>query len=429
MLNLDIGIAGAGIAGLVAGIELRQAGWAVSIFESRSRTGGRIQSLQQGGLVIETGPEFIHGKLKETLGLLKKYKIRYEPIDGKMYHARNGQVEESREWIEGWDELLNKMKSLGRDLPFQEFLDKYFPEDRFGELKKSAIRFAEGYDLADVRTASTQALILEWGHEESEQFRIPAGYETVIHALENEFKQLGGKIFLNHPIKSVDWNSRKIVLEMQDGQTFSMDKLIISIPLSSLNQESPPAESIIFIPALREKQEAFGQIGFGTVVKIVMVWHSAFWKPLVPDAQFIFSDYFFPTWWTQYPADIPMLTGWLGGPAAEEFAGKPDTFFFEKAIESLTSIFSVSAAQIKKDLESYRIFNWKNEPWSRGAYSYGRVGFRNSKTIYRKPVESRIYFAGEACYDGPFPGTVESAVVSGQVTARNLLKDLDKRNV
>jgi len=429
MLNQDIGIVGAGISGLVAGIELRQAGGAVSIFESRSRTGGRIQSLQAGGLVIETGPEFIHGKLKETLSLLKKYNIPYEPIDGKMYKARNGRVEESLEWIEDWDVLLNKMKSLGRDLPFQEFLDKYFPEDRFGELKKSAIRFAEGFDLADVSTASTQALILEWGYEESEQFRIPAGYETLIHALENEFRQLGGKIFLNQPVKSVDWNSRKILLDIQDGQTFNMDKLIITIPLSSLNQQSPPAESITFIPALGEKQEAFGRIGFGTVIKIVMVWHSAFWKLLIPDAQFIFSDYFFPTWWTQYPEDIPMLTGWIGGPVAEKFADKPDTFFFEKAIESVASIFSVSAAQIKKDLKSYWIFNWKNEPWSRGAYSYGRVGFRHSKTVYRKPVESRIYFAGEACYDGPFPGTVESAVVSGLVTARNLLNDLYKINV
>ena len=121
--------------------------------------------------------------------------------------------------------------------------------------------------------------------------------------------------------------------------------------------------------------------------------------------------------------------GLAWGPCGGGVRWQAGYIFFEKAIESLTSIFSVSAAQIKKDLESYRIFNWKNEPWSRGAYSYGRVGFRNSKTIYRKPVESRIYFAGEACYDGPFPGTVESAVVSGQVTARNLLKDLDKRNV
>jgi hypothetical protein len=45
-----------------------------------------------------------------------------------------------------------------------------------------------------------------------------------------------------------------------------------------------------------------------------MIWDRAFWKNRIPDVQFIFSDCFIPTWWTQYPIDLPMLTGWLGGP-------------------------------------------------------------------------------------------------------------------
>lgn len=421
--SLNIGIAGAGISGLVAGIEIQRAGHAVSIFESRSRTGGRIQTLQVNGLVVETGPEFIHGKLKETIALLKKYKIFFEPVDGKMYSARDGQLTETYEMSPGWDKLLDKMKSLESDLPFLEFLNRYFPEERFMELRKSAIRFAEGFDLADVQTASTQALILEWEHDEEEQYHIPAGYETLIRALENEFTGMGGKIFLNHQIESIDWDP-EIRINIKGNQTFIVDKLVVTLPISVLNQEAPVKESIIFYPALKEKQKAFEEIGFGTVTKIVMIWHAEFWKTMAPDAQFILSDCFFPTWWTQYPSDIPMLTGWLGGSRALESAGRPDSFFFEKAIESLASIFSLSADQIKNYLKDYRIFNWKNEPGSRGAYSYSRVGFRNSKTVYRKPVQNRIYFAGEACYDGAHPGTVEAAVVSGLVTAGNFIKDL-----
>src|ERR1700680_3646728 len=212
MHRYDIGIAGAGISGLKAGIELQSAGHPVSIFESRSRTGGRIESLQVAGLIVETGPEFIHGKLKETIGLLKKYKIPFDQTGGKMYDARDGRVRLTYEMAEGWDQLLDKMKSLEEDLPFQEFLEKNFPGNRFIELKKSAVRFAEGFDLADVQTASTQALILEWEHDESKQFRIPSGYGTLIRALENEFKTLGGKIYLSHPVETVDWNSNKILL-------------------------------------------------------------------------------------------------------------------------------------------------------------------------------------------------------------------------
>jgi monoamine oxidase len=423
MNSLNIGIAGAGISGLVAGIEIQRAGHAVSIFESRSRTGGRIQSLQVNGLVVETGPEFIHGKLKETIALLRKYKIFFEPVNGKMYTVRNGRLSEFEEMAPGWDKLFQKMKSLESDLPFMEFLNSYFPGDDFIELRKTAVRFAEGFDLADVHTASTQALILEWEHDEEEQYHIPAGYESLIRALENEFTRMGGKIFLNHQIESIEWDP-EIRINIKGNQVFLVDKLIVTLPLSVLNPEAPVKESIIFYPALREKQEAFKQIGFGTVTKIVMIWHSEFWKALAPDAQFILSDGFFPTWWTQYPSHVPMLTGWLGGSRALEFAGQPDSFFFDKAVESLVSIFSLSADEIKNNLKDYRIFNWKNEPGSRGAYSYSRVGFRNSKTIYRKPVQNRLYFAGEASYDGPHPGTVEAAVVSGLVTAENLIKEL-----
>src|ERR1700730_3084300 len=120
--KLNIGIAGAGISGLAAGLELQHAGYPVSIFEARERAGGRIQSLIQDGMVIEPGPEFIHGNMTETIGLLKKYNIHFDLINGKMYSAGNGHLREIKGNIEGWDLLLNKMKSQENDLSFQEFL-------------------------------------------------------------------------------------------------------------------------------------------------------------------------------------------------------------------------------------------------------------------------------------------------------------------
>ena len=125
----------------------------------------------------------------------------------------------------------------------------------------------------------------------------------------------------------VDWSSKEIRIGMQDAEAIRVDKLVVSLPLSMLDGSAPPNEQVVFYPALHDKQTAFSQIGFGTVVKMVMIWESAFWKNLAPDALFIFSDCFIPTWWTQYPLDLPMLTGWLGGPAAMSVADEPDTFF------------------------------------------------------------------------------------------------------
>ena len=100
---------------------------------------------------------------------------------------------------------------------------------------------------------------------------------------------------------------------------------------------------------------------------------------------------------------------WLAWrPRAAELAEKPDAFFLEKAMESLSSIFSMSDGKLKKSLRDFRIFNWENEPWSRGAYSYSKLGFRSARFISRESIQNRIYFAGEAYYEGAHPGTVES---------------------
>jgi monoamine oxidase len=423
MNKYHIGIAGAGIAGLIAGRELLRAGHTVSLFEGRPRTGGRIHSLEVNGYVVETGPEFIHGKLRETLGLLKEYGIPYVLTEGIMYRSGGTGFTVSYDIVEGWDLLLNKMKTLEEDLPFSDFLSKEFPEERFRLLRNSAIRFAEGFDLADTTTASTKALFAEWEHEEAEQYRVPGGYQTLTHAIENEFRKRGGKIYLNHPLNRVDWNSNQILLSGGNNK-FIVDKLIVTLPLSLLNQSGLLSESISFSPSIDEKLDAFRQIGYGTVIKIVLIFRTDFWKSMIPDALFIFSDRYLPTWWTQHPLDIPILTAWLGGPRAAALAGQPESFFLDKAMETLSGIFSVSPEEIKNNLTGFRIFNWKNDPWTKGAYSFALPGYAGTKKIYREPIGGRIYFSGEASYDGPHPGTVEAAVVSGLTTAQRLLSDL-----
>src|SRR5450631_374015 len=187
-----------GIAGLAAGMLLQQAGYNVQILESGSVSGGRIQSRRINGYLIEAGPEFIHGNAKETIRLLKKYHIPFVPANGKMYRVRDGQFLETRDMNGDWDKLLIQMKKLKNDLPFGEFLSLYFPGADHHEVRESAIRFAEGFDLVDIQTSSTQALAAEWLAGESTQYRIPGGYHTLIQSMEDEFISAGGKIFFQH---------------------------------------------------------------------------------------------------------------------------------------------------------------------------------------------------------------------------------------
>ncbi len=420
MNKSQIGIVGAGIAGLLAGRQLQRAGYEVSVFEARNRTGGRIQSLQSGPYTIETGPEFIHGHLKETLSLLDEYQIPYLPVSGKVYGLHDNKLSSSTSGPQGWDLLTKTMKSLKEDLVLSDFLHRHYPGDQHEELRSYAKSYAEGFDLADPHIVSTKALIEEWDNEESDQYRIPRGYGTLTDALENDYRKEGGKIFLNTPVAQVSWNETRLTIHTGTKDIFEMDKLIVSVPLSLLQPSSHSENRIQFDPRLNEKEKAFGHLGFGTVIKIVLIWEDAFWNQAAPDALFIFSDHFIPTWWTQHPANDPVLTGWLGGPSAEACAAETDDYFLRKALETLSAIFSVSVQNLKNKLKDHYIFNWKKEPWTRGAYSYGAIGYKQSKAVYSQPVDGKIYFTGEAAYSGSFPGTVEAAVVSGLMTAAQI---------
>ena len=60
-INLPIIIIGAGIAGIACAKKLQENGKKVTILEARSRTGGRIDSLQSDADVFDLGASWIHG--------------------------------------------------------------------------------------------------------------------------------------------------------------------------------------------------------------------------------------------------------------------------------------------------------------------------------------------------------------------------------
>ena len=166
-----------------------------------------------------------------------------------------------------------------------------------------------------------------------------------------------------------------------------------------------------------------------------MLFNNAFWKR--PDVSrishhdlnrlgFIFSDASIPTWWTQYPDDTPLLTGWVGGKQAEDLAAKGEETILETAIQSLAAIFMITVTEVKDQLLSSKIFDWVNDPYSRGAYSFEVVEGMKLKEVMRDPEEDTLYFAGEGYHEGSNAGTVEAALSEGFRVARTIALDLSQ---
>ena len=408
----DVIIVGAGAAGLMAASGLLPLGYRVTVLEARARTGGRFHTLRNGSFSqpIELGVEFIHGNLPLTMELLDKAGITYIPVGGNMNRVKNGDWEKQDDFAVGWEEIMKKMNDVRLDVTLQQFLDEHFSDAKYELTRESVLRFAEGFDLADPSKASVLSLREEWMGEEGEQYRIPGGYDQLTDFLYNECMRSGAEILTSSPVTEITWSDHKISVSAGD-KTYMAEKLIITVPLSILS-----GNSIKFSPDIPAVRAAASGIGFGNVVKCVLEFSRPFWEEKKRNAGFIFSNETIPTWWTQAPSHCAILTSWAGGPQSKPLETKSEDELLQIALLSLSHIFNIPSNDLSQLLRACRIMNWKNENYTRGAYSFGLVGSNQCLNVLNRPINDTIYFAGEGCYSGPSPGTVEAALVSAKNT-------------
>jgi monoamine oxidase len=141
---------------------------------------------------------------------------------------------------------------------------------------------------------------------------------------------------------------------------------------------------------------------------------------------FLFSqDDWFPTWWTANPAKWPIITGWAPFRCAERLSGKSNSFVVEKGLQTLGAQLRVSQAELESLLEVAHCHDWQADPFSQGAYSYGKVGSDGAYEALAEPVENTLYFAGEATDTTGNNGTVHGAIASGYRAAKQIMDVTD----
>jgi monoamine oxidase len=419
MNKKNIIIVGAGISGLVLANQLAD-DFDVFIIEAAAKPGGRILSKEIKGIphIVEAGAEFIHGDLKHTFNLLDEAGIAHELVQGKLYSKNENGLKEQKEMIKGWNKLLKKMKLAEKDITMNDFLQKYFGKEKHQALRKHAIEYTEGFDLADITKVSVASLYQEWSNEEEDIYRIPEGYGAIINYLVQQCEKKGCDFVFNSVVKQVDWEKDSVEVFTAKGESYTAEKLIVTVSLGILQHAAAPA-SINFTPPLDNITKAAVQIGYGTVVKVVLLFKERFWPD---DTGFILSDEIIPTWWTQLPNTTLLLTGWAGGPGAGLLAQEDDDMILEKALLSLSNIFNLTIDGLRKKLQWSEIFNWQKNEYAMGAYSYSTTQTAGALQQLAKPIDDTLFFCGEGLYEGPSPGTVEAAIIAAKKTAGKLLR-------
>lgn len=188
-----------------------------------------------------------------------------------------------------------------------------------------------------------------------------------------------------------------------------------------------------FVPELpAPTRAAIDGIAMGAAVRIVLHFRERFWEKLeLPGshhgetlAQLGFLHYpdaAVPTWWTLLPVRVPLLVGWVGGPPAENFAGRGSDYAVAQALGSLAQILGVSENALRNLLLASHSHDWSADPFSRGAYAYLPVNGLEAQQTLARAVDDTLFFAGEATSVGHI-GTVHGAIESGHRAAAEILR-------
>ena len=420
--SADIIVVGAGASGLMIARILSEAGKNVIVLEARDRTGGRIHTIGEPAFLmpLETGAEFIHGDLPVTFRLLKEAGIHYRNTGGDSWTAAAGEFMQD-DYMNNDDLLTDKLNGLKEDITVAAFLETYFSSEEHNGLRETITGFVEGYDAADINRASTFALRKEWQDiNEGSQYRVDGGYTHMIRFLETESRKNGCLILLSSVVKEILWQQGIVNVIAADRERYTAKKIVITVPLGVLNADYLCRAAISFTPSLTGKEKLFQSLGYGGVIKVLLLFNHAFWKDIITpgkkslkDMGWIFSGESIPTWWSQAPEDSALLTGWLAGPKAQALKDTDDQAILYKALESLCKIFTLGRFELTEMLAYSAVVNWISDPFSLGAYSYATPGTREAVRQLSIPVDNTIFFAGEALYDGDETGTVEAALGNG----------------
>ncbi len=441
--RVDVVVIGAGAAGLAAAELLARKKVSVRVLEARPRIGGRVHTHHLPGwpVPIELGAEFVQGKAKSLLGRARKAGLRVRPTGQRHLTLRDGRLTDAGPVLEG---ALARVAELHGDVPVEQALEAMERGGALrGEERALARSYVEGYYAADLtRTSAEWIGALERASRAlhgDEAARIEGGYARILsHVLASAEKHAPGLLRLSTPVTEIRWSAGRVLVESRKATGLQLPQLqaraaIVTVPLGVLRAPAGSTGAIRFAPRLHDVERAASGMVQGSLFKLVLRFRDAFWRSGTPTAHHArlrgmgfahLPGGAVPTWWTTAPVDSAVLTGWAGGPLAQELSALPPDARRGRALDSLQRLFGVARSALEERLEDEVLHEWQSDPYARGGYAVTQVGGLGAARVLAQPVADTLFFAGEHTHTEGQAGTVHGALETGERAARACLQTL-----
>ncbi|MGH9399854.1 MAG: flavin monoamine oxidase family protein [Thermoanaerobaculia bacterium] len=408
----DVIIVGAGVAGLTAAKELRKASRSVLVLEAQDRIGGRAHvDSKTFSVPIDYGAGWLHGvdknplvPLADKLGL---HRVDTD-LDGPIFVGdRLATDEEAAACGATWERLeaaLEEAAGAGKDPSPAELIPSDAP---CAELMLDNVgRFEAGAEIED--TSTIDAALFDSGNDDF----IREGIGTFVAAYGKDVPVRLGAV-----VTRIEHGRAGVTVHLASGERFSGRRVLVTVSTGVL-----AAGKIAVDPPLPQwKLDAIAGLPMGLLNKIVMQFKSDIFGDTKPNS------------WTLWdgpghdniafvikPLSAPIAIAFYGAKQAAEFE-QDDAAALAHAKDALKKMYG---PRVDSEFEKSALTKWGQNPWTMGSYSAARPGASKMHAVMARPVDDRVFFAGEACarpvFNGSLAGAFESALDASRLLVQSL---------